>query len=532
MSASELSEREKLLKNPKANVMGEIFRLSTYRVPNRPALIFEGREFTYRELDARINRVANALLGLGVRKGDQIGIFGHNSNVWLECYLGQARAGCSGLPINFRLVGHEVEYILNFGEAAVLFIDQPLLEVIKDVRSKLKVKQIVVMRGPAPDGMITYDDFLKDASDEPPDVDVQESDLSFMAQTSGTTGRPKFVMHTHRSGGEIIRNVAFAHDYREDDIDLMVLPAYSSAAFGYDFCPTFWHGGTVIVAPLPPFDPVAVLELVDKYKVNRMTMAPVMLDAILFLVPEEVKAKYDISSLRNVLSVGAPTEMHTREAAIKYFGEVLYVNYSASELGLATVLKPHEVLAHPKSSGRCAVGMEIKIMDDEYNELPPGEIGEIMGGGVMVCQGYFKDPEATKAATHGRFMGLGDMGYVDEEGYLYVVDRKSDMIVSGGMNIYPAEIEAVMIGHPKIAEVAVIGVPDEKWGQSVKAVIVPAPGEEITEEEIIEWCRGKMAGYRLPRSVDFVSEFPKTPTGKIKKKILRDTYWKDQDRKI
>ncbi len=532
MSMMDPKEREEVYKRVKSNVLGEIFRMSAQRVPDRPAVIFEDRVSTYREMDAKINRVANALLRLGVEKGDRVGLFGHNTDIWLECAMGQARAGCSGIPINFRLVGHEVEYILNFSEAKVLFIDEALLGVIEEVRPKLKVKHIVVMRGKAPEGTLSYEAFLDGAPDTPPPVEVLESDLSFMAQTSGTTGRPKFVMHTHRSGGEIIRNVAFAHDYREDDVDLLVLPVYSSAAFGYDFGPTFWHGGTVVVSPLPPFDPVKVLELVDRHKVNRMTMAPIMLDAILLGVPEEVRSRYDLSSLRNVLAVGAPTEPHTRKAALEVFGEILYVDYSASELGLGTVLRPNEVLKYPKSSGRCAVGMEIKIVDDQGNELPRGEVGEIVGGGVMVCLGYYKNPEATEAARYGRFMGLGDMGYLDEEGYLYVVDRKSDMIVSGGMNIYPAEIEAVMIGHPKIAEVAVIGVPDEKWGQSVKAVVIPAPGVEVTEEEIIEWCRGKMAGYRIPRSVDFVSELPKTPTGKVKKKVLRESYWKGIDRKI
>ncbi len=532
MSNSELNELEEAFKNPKANVFGEMLRLNAVRFPNRPAVIFEEQVSTYRELDAQANRVANALLNSGVQQGDCVSIFAHNSNIWLECSLGQTRAGCIGIPINFRLVGHEVEYILNFSESVVLFVDQPLVPVIQEIRSNLKLKQIVVMRGEAPEGMITYKDFLQGASEAPPDVDVREDHLSFMAQTSGTTGQPKFVMHTHRSAGEIIKNVAFSHNYSEDDVDLMVLPAYSSAAIGYNYGPTFWHGGTLVISPLPPFDPVAVLKLIERHKVNRMTMAPIMLDAILFMVPEEVRAGIDVSSVRNVLSVGAPTEPHTREAALKYFGEVLYVDYSASELGLATVLKPHDMRKYPKSSGRCAVGMELKIVDDQYNELPAGEIGEIMAAGTNVCLGYFKKPEATQASSKGRFMCLGDMGYLDKEGYLYVVDRKSYMIVSGGMNIYPAEIEAVMIGHPKIAEVAVIGVPDEKWGQSVKALIIAAPGMDVTEEEIIEWCRGKMAGYRIPRSVDFVSEFPKTPTGKIKKKVLREQYWKDADRKI
>ena len=532
MVESGLVDREHELRFPRANVAGDFLRRSAERFAHRTAIKFEDRSFSYPEFNARVNRFANGLIDLGVRKGDRVSLFAHNSDTWIEAFLGGSRCGAVGIPVNFRLVGPELEYIVNFSESKVLIVDHALLPVIKDVLPNLKTEHVIVIHGEAPNGMLAYDEVFSRGSEEEPEVDVWEGDLSFMAQTSGTTGRPKFVIHTHRSAGEIFRNVAFSHEYREEDTDLVLLPCYSSAAAGYNWGPTLWYGGTLVVSPLPPFDPVNVLKLVEKEKVNRLVMAPIMLDALLFLVPDEVKQSVDVSSIRSVLSVGAPTEPHTREAARKYFGDVLFVDYSASELGLGTVLKPSEVLKYPKSSGRPAVGMELKIVDDQGQELPRGEIGEIVAGGAMVSQGYYKNPEATREATHGRFMGLGDMAYMDEEGYIYVVDRKSDMIVSGGMNIYPAEIEAVMIGHPAIAEVAVIAVPDDKWGQSVKALVIKAQGVEITEEEIIEWCRGNMAGYRVPRSVDFVTEFPKTPTGKVQKKILREPYWKDAGRKI
>jgi len=210
----------------------------------------------------------------------------------------------------------------------------------------------------------------------------------------------------------------------------------------------------------------------------------------------------------------------------------LYCEYSATEMGVATCLKPDEVLKYPESCGRAALGQEIKIIDMDGNDLPRGEVGEIVVAGQMVTRGYKKNPDANRAAFHGRFMGIGDIGYMDKDGYIFIVDRKSDMIISGGMNIYPAEIEAVMIDHPQIAEVAVLGVPDEQWGESVKAIVRLAPGQEVTAEEIIVWCKGKMAGYRVPKSIDFVADFPRTAAGKVQKSVLRQEYWKDAGRKV
>lgn len=527
-------DKDKENRFPKELVMGEFLRRNADRYPNRTAVVYGDRRYTYREFNTRVNRLANALVNAGLKKGQRVGIFSHNSDRCVEAALAVAKAGGVFIPVNFRLVGHEVEYILNFNEAEAVFVDWPVLSVIQEIRGNLRAKHIIVLRpdGPIPEGMLSCDAFAASGSEGEPDVDVWEGDYVGLAQTGGTTGRPKGVLITHRSVCSIIYQICFIHNYREDDHGLQAMPSYSSAGIAYDWGATLFHGGTLFIAPLPPFDPAAILEIITREKINHLTLAPVMLEFIL-MVLGAAPGKYDVSSVRTVISAGAPTLPKTREAAIKVFGEgALYVEYSATEMGVATCLKPHEVLQYPLSSGRAALGQEVKIVGLDGKDLPRGEVGEIVVAGTMVTPGYNKNPEANRSSFHGRYLGIGDMGIMDEEGYVTIVDRKSDMIISGGANIYPAEIEEVMIRNGKIAEVAVIGVPDEKWGESVKALVRLQPGQEATPEEIIEWCRGKMAGYRVPRSVEFVADFPRTAAGKVQKSVLRKKYWEGVDRKI
>jgi long-chain acyl-CoA synthetase len=531
MARSGFDEKQREVKYPKELVFHETLRRNVMRFPDRLAVVFENNRYTYKEFNTKINRLANALVGLGVKKGEKVALFGHNSDVWLMASYAASKVGAAFIPMNFRLVGPEIEYIVNHNDSVVLFIDHPLLDAIKDVRSNLDVRQIVVMRGEAPEGMLNFDELLASGSDEEPDVDVWEGDMAVLAQTGGTTGKPKGVVHSHRSVMDVVYQISFVHQYREKDRCLQVMPVYSSAALAYDAGATLFHGGTLFMYPLPPFDPMDVLKIISREKINHTTMAPIMLFFIL-AIPEEERAKYDVSALRSLLSVGAPTEPDLREAALEYFGEIIYIEYSATEFGVATLLRPEEILKYPESCGRAALNMDVKIVDLDGNDLPRGEIGEVVVAGTLVSQGYYKNPEATDAAFYGRYMGIGDMGYMDEEGYVYVVDRKSDMVISGGMNIYPAEIEAVMVEHPKIMEVAIIGVPDDRWGESVKAVIILTPGEETSEEAIIEWCKGKMASYRVPKSIDFAADFPRTPAGKVQKKVLREKYWEGYERKI
>jgi long-chain acyl-CoA synthetase len=503
MARSGFDEKQREVKYPKELVFHETLRRNVMRFPDRLAVVFENNRYTYKEFNTKINRLANALVGLGVKKGEKVALFGHNSDVWLMASYAASKVGAAFIPMNFRLVGPEIEYIVNHNDSVVLFIDHPL----------------------------NFDELLASGSDEEPDVDVWEGDMAVLAQTGGTTGKPKGVVHSHRSVMDVVYQICFVHQYREKDRCLQVMPVYSSAALAYDAAATLFHGGTLFMYPLPPFDPMEVLKIISREKINHTTMAPIMLFFIM-AIPEEERAKYDVSALRSLLSVGAPTEPDLREAALEYFGEIIYIEYSATEFGVATLLRPEEILKYPESCGRAALNMDVKIVDLDGNDLPRGEIGEVVVAGTLVSQGYYKNPEATDAAFYGRYMGIGDMGYMDEEGYVYVVDRKSDMVISGGMNIYPAEIEAVMVEHPKIMEVAIIGVPDDRWGESVKAVIILTPGEETSEEAIIEWCKGKMASYRVPKSIDFATDFPRTPAGKVQKKVVREKYWEGYERKI
>ncbi|NPU85227.1 MAG: AMP-binding protein [Syntrophaceae bacterium] len=518
--------KEKDIQYPRELVLGEILRRNAERYPDRPAVVYRNRRHTYEEFNARVNRMANSLITLGIKKGDCIGVFAHNSDCYVEAAMAIAKAGGIFIPINFRLVGHEVEYILTFNEAVAVFVDAPLLDVITGISDRLRTRHVIVMRsdGALPPDMLRYEGLLDSAADREPDIDVWEGDLVGLAQTGGTTGRPKGVLFSHRHIGGILYQICFIHNYREEDHGLHAMPSYSSAGIAYDWGATLFHGGTLFIAPLPPFDPVGILEIIDRERINHMTMAPIMIDFINAFL-EASPGKYDVSSVRTLVSVGAPTPQRTREKAVHLFGPgVLYVEYSATEMGVATCLKPNEVLKYPGSCGRTALGQEVKIIDMNGRDLPRNQVGEICVAGPMVTRGYNKNPEANRQAFHDRFMGIGDMGYMDDKGYVYIVDRKSDMIISGGMNIYPAEIEAVMIGHPVIAEIAVIGVPDEKWGESVKAIIRLEPGKTSTAREIIEWCRGKMAGYRIPKSVDFVDDFPRTAIGKVQKSVLRKKY--------
>ena len=517
--------KEKLheVQYPKEFVLGEALRRNTLRFPKRLAVSFEGRHFTYEEFNTRVNKLANALIDRGVKKGERIAILGYNSDTCITAAMAIAKVGGVFVPVNFRLVGPEVEYIVNHNDSVLLFIDYDLLGTIKEVKNNLNIRDIIVMRGEAPEGMLNFEEVLTSGSAGEPNVEVWEGDDFLQAQTGGTTGHPKGVVHTQRSACSIVNAICIIHNYREPDRGMLALPAYSSAGLAYDWGATLFFGGSIYVFPSRGFDPVKLLEAIDRDKINHLTLAPVMLKAILS-VPEEVRSKFDISSLHSLLIVGAATPEADRQAALKYFGEVLYLEYSSSEHGLATLLRPEEIMQHPGSSGRAALNQEVKIVDEKGNEVPRGEMGEIVVAGTQVSKGYYKNPEANRDGFFGRFLGIGDMGYMDDEGYVYLVDRKSDMIISGGINIYPAEIEAVMVNHPQIAEVAIIGVPDEKWGESVKAVVRLMEGATLTEKELIEWCRGKMAGYRIPRSVDFVTDFPRTAAGKVQKKVLRQQY--------
>jgi len=511
-------------------LLHEFLRLNAIRYPDRTAILFRNQRFTYSQFNARVNRLANALSNLGVKKGDKVAFMMTNCNELLEVGYAAPKIGAAFVPINSRSVASEIEYLVNDSDSVAVFVNAECLpEVIKARPNFALARNVIVVRGEAPAGTLSYEELLDGAPDTEPKVEVSEGDLMCLMYTGGTTGRPKGSIRSHRGIALLALLFAIEYDYHEGDMGLVAGPLYGAAAFA--FCiPNLTIGGAVCI--LPVFHPVEALKAIDQFKCNNAFLAPVMLDFILNL-PDEVKKRYDVSSMKAIMSVGAPLHTDTKEGTIAYFkNSGLHELYGASEHGASTDLKPYDQLRKTRCVGVPFLGMEVKLLDKDGNEVPRGEMGEFWVRGLTVCDGYYKKPEATAEALRNGWLGLGDMGRQDEEGYYYIVDRKKDMIISGALNIYPTEIEDVLRKHPDIFDVAVIGVPDQKWGEAVKAVVELKEGARITADEIIKWCENKMAGYKKPKSVDIVDQLPRTLQGKVLKYQLRKKYWENMDIKV
>jgi long-chain acyl-CoA synthetase len=493
---------------------------------DKVALICGERRRTYAELNARARRVANALSKLGAKVGDRVAVMSHNSLETLEIAGGLSKLSAIGVLLNYRLREHEVAYILNDCQSKVVIAGPTLVEVVDKARAEVPGEVVYVAIGEAaPTGWLGYEDLLASASEEVP---VGAGGLgSGMSYTSGTTGKPK---GAYRPRGvpvnDIIRLIQ-AFEMTELDVHLLAGPYYHSA-------PSFFvalHlllGSTMVIQP--KYDPVEALQLIERHKVTTTFMAPTLLQR-LCEVPEEVFSRYDISSLRAIMLGGAPCPYALKVRAIKRFGECLWEFYGATETAIVTLLRPEDQLRKPGSCGKVGPGQEIRLLDAAGNEVPDGVPGELWARNPWLAE-YYNKPEATASNTRDGFFSVGDIAYRDAEGYYYICDRKIDMIISGGVNIYPAEVEAVLSAHPAVADVAVIGVPDEHWGESVKAVVELQPGASTTAEELIAFCGERLADYKKPRSVDFVAELPRNPAGKLLKNTIRKLYWAGTERKI
>lgn len=522
-------EKAEEIRNPRELVMGEGLRRNAVAIPHRLALAYEDRRYTFKELNAKANQVANALLALGIKKGDKIGVFAFNGDYPVISALGVMKAGAVFVPINFRLMGEDVEYLLNASEAVGIFVDYPHLDIITSIRDKLQtVKLVIVMESEdkIPEKIHHVEDFLAQGDEKEPQVEIREGDLVAIGQTGGTTSLPKLVMWSHRFIHLTSISLALSGGYRRGDHCLEVLPWCTAAGLCYGWGACAVLGNTLYMGKLPPYDPVETLDIIQSEQIHYVCFAPPQLDVVLDTM-EAVPNKWDVSSIHMINTIGASCLPGTRERTAKLFGEnLLCPEYGSSETGLPTSLPPGEALKYPRSDGPAAWGQEVRIFDDDGKEMSQGEVGEICVASSMTTYGYYKNPEASRKAFVGRFVRSGDLGYLDDNGYIYVMGRKSDMILSGGANVYPEDVEAAMIKNPKIAEVAVIGVPDKKWGEAVKALVRLVPDQEATEEEIIAWCKENMPHYRAPKSVEFVTEFPYTPQGKIRKNVLREKYSK------
>lgn len=516
-------------------------RINSWRYPDKPAAVFEDRRVTYKELNDRANQLAHAILSRGFKRQEKCSIIMYNNIEFLEIYHGLTRAAMISVPINFRLVPSEMEYVIDNSDSEALFVGHELFDKLNlDNLSRIKKENVIVIgpRENTPDGFINYEDFIADQPiHEPANVAQREDDIFYFGYTSGTTGFPKGAMNTIRGTLDIVKNVFVRtagkpHIKLDARVLLAIIPICHSNSV-WSTLITLWCGGTNVIFPSGRFDPENLLQLIDREKVTTSSMVPTMITRILEL-PEEVKRKYDMSSLTSLGCSSAPLLTKTKEAALDFFNNVRFSEgYGSTETGALTTLRHKDQMRKVRSIGQPNPGIDIKLVDDDGNPISePNKQGTLWAKARSAFIGYYKDPKKTEEAIDGEWATAGDVAYIDEEGYYYLADRKHDMIISGGENIYPAEIEEVITQLKAVSEVAVIGVPNEQWGEEVKAIVQLKNGDEITEQDILDHCKENLAGYKRPRSVLFVDDFPRTATGKILKRILRKPFWEGQERSI
>ncbi len=510
--------------------LGQILSVHAAKYPNKLALKdWCGKALTYQELEARTNRLANGLLDMGLKKGDRVAVLLYNCAEFVEIDCAFAKTGLVVVPISWRYVSREIEYVVNNSDARGMIVGEDFVGTVDSVRSgfeKIGKNNYICVGQAKHEGYVDYEEFVAGSSDARPDVKVSEKDTWFQIYTSGTTGVPKGVVRSHLSYMAFYLINAVEFGFAEDDCGMIVMPLYHVNSTFYG--PLFLYiGASLFVGRDKGFDPIELLRVIDTEKVTFTSLIPTHYHLILN-VPEEVRRKFDLSSMRSCLCSSAPVRSKIKKGILKCFPDVrLFEAYGSTEAGLVTILRPEDQLRKLGSMGRECLGTDtIRLLDESGNEVPAGHVGELYSRGPMMFDTYYKMPEKTKASFSGNLFTARDMVKRDEEGYYYIVDRKDNMIITGGEHVYPSEVEEVISGHPKVFDVAVIGVPDEKWGEAVKAIVILKKGESASEEEIMEWCREKMAGYKKPKSIIFItaSEMPRTTTGKILHRKLREKY--------
>jgi len=505
------------------------------KTPNKPAIIMAatGETLTYRQLEDRSNQGAQLFRSLGLKPGDCIALFMENNIRYLEICWAAQRSGLYYTCISSRLTAGEVEYIVRDCGAKVLIASQGLSKVASELVPRLPdVKRFAV--GGAIRGYDSYEDA---ASAMPTSRIADETAGIDMLYSSGTTGRPKGVRHDLTGQpidmpSPLLALVGMLFGFNTDSIYLSPAPLYHAAPLRY--CMTVNRmGGTVVV--MEHFDAEQALKFIEQYKANASQWVPTMFVRMLKL-PEEVRARYDVSSMKSAIHAAAPCPVEVKRKMIAWWGPVIHEYYAGTEGNGFCYVGSQDWLSHPGTVGKSLLG-EIHICDDTGKEVAVGEEGVIYFAGVSEFR-YHNDEEKTKQSRHPEhpdWSTLGDVGKLDAEGYLYLTDRKAFMIISGGVNIYPQEAENVLIGHPKVADVAVIGVPNEEMGEEVKAVVQPADWAEAgpaLATELMEFARARLSHLKCPRSIDFERELPRHPTGKLYKRLIRDRYWGKRESRI
>ena len=522
--------------------LGDIPRKSALSYPDREAIYFEGTRLTYREFNNRINRLANALTDKGFKHKDRLAVLTENTFKFLEVYFAAGKLGMSVTPLNTRLSNDELVFIVNDSESCCLFVGEgfekkgiDILKAVPMVRECIffdeKVEGFIDYQEMNVNGFTSYEEMLNTASESEPGVDVDEQEMAILMYTGGTTGLPKGVMMSHRGIMTAVISANLSSNFTKDDTTCFVLPL-----FHVSFWPALavlMVGGKVAINRKPALEDI--LTLIQDEKCTHINAVPTIYG---WLLQVESVDQYDLSSLRSVTYAGSPFPTELLKQCLKKFGNIISQGYGMTEAcGVTALSEEDHVLEGEKSkllisAGKPSICAEVKIFDKQDNEMKTGEIGEIVVKGKHVMMGYWKNPDLTQKTLRGGWYHTGDMGYVDENGYLFLVDRKADMIVTGGENVYPKEVENVLYTHPAVAMAAVVSAPDKKWGERVQAAVVLKENKTATEEELIEYCKKRLAGYKCPKAISFERSLPTTPVGKILRKDLKKKFWEGQERSI
>jgi acyl-CoA synthetase (AMP-forming)/AMP-acid ligase II len=509
--------------------------------PNGVAFIAGDQSFTYQAIGAMSCRVANALRAQGFAPETKGAVLAPNDPMAWACVLGLWRAGLAWVPLNPANPPEDTHRLLDGFDCEVLFAHEKLLPVIQKLRASLPQLSTVVVLGAetevaATADAITLEAFVENASTDRPDYTPDPEAVAGIMPTGGTTGAPKGVMNTHRSLSVSTVHTMLASPYDSDDAIVNLVAAPMTHTAGILTLPCSARGGTVVVMARP--DPVGLLDLIEKRRVTELFLPPTVIYRLLEVPGIE---KRDFSSLKYLMYGAAPMSTEKLRRAIEVFGPVMFQGYGQTEApsGIA-YLRPHEHFKNGQiadafrlsAAGRPAPLVWVEVMDDNGEILPQGEVGEICVRGDLVMKGYYKAPDKTAETIVDGWLHTGDIGMVDEEGFVHITDRKKDMIISGGFNVYPSEVEQVIWSHPAVQECAVIGVPHPDWGEAVTAFVELNEGAGVTEEDLLAFCRERLGSIRTPKELNIVTDLPRSPTGKVLKKDLREPYWSGHERSI
>ncbi len=514
--------------------IGEVINVNATKYSNKLALKDARRHLTFKELNERTNKLANGLLKSGLNKGDKIAVLSNNSVEFMEIYVAAAKGGFIIVPLNFRLHPHEIAYIIKNSDTKLLIVDSRFREASEKMWERAEefgfqyVDRALIVDEPA-DGWKLYENFVKGGENSYPSIKLYPEDTWVILYTSGTTGRPKGVIRSHRSyiAFFLVNEAEFSFTPQDYGMILMPLSHVNSTFYSFVFT---YIGAPCYIHIEYNFNPEEVLKIIDREKITFTSMIPTHYNLILGL-PEEIKKKYDLSSVQALLTSSAPAPKQMKLDVMKLFNKTkLFEAYGSTEAGLVTLLRPEDQMNKLGSIGKECIGSDcIQLLDESKNPVPLGEIGELYSRSPQLFDKYYKLPTKTNQSFKGEFFSAGDMGKKDEDGFYYLVDRKANMIISGGEHVFPSEVEKIIVSHPTVIECAVIGLQDDKWGEKITAICVliktKTPTDELTKD-LHKYCEDNLARFKIPKQVLYIKteEMPRTGSGKVVHRLLRERF--------